>query len=124
MCIHSFKNICAWPVLLLIVSVTAKIKTELKEEGKFTPIKSEENVGGIKSKDVLNMNIVYHSVFYLSLALLVVNLKKSWMLLQGRKVRILSKMLSLGIPCELEYFTFDQFRFSCCRSLANDGVPV
>jgi len=57
----------------LIISVTAKIKTELKQEGKFTPIKSEENVGGIKSKDVLNMDIVYHSLFYLSLALLVVN---------------------------------------------------
>jgi hypothetical protein len=37
------------------MSVTAKIKTELKEEGKFTPIKAERNVGDIKSKDVLNM---------------------------------------------------------------------
>lgn len=73
MCIHSFKNVCAWPVLLLIISVTAKIKTELKEEGKFTPIKAEGNVGDIKSKDVLNMDVVYISLFYLSLALLVVN---------------------------------------------------
>jgi len=56
----------------LIISVTAKIKTELKEEGKFTPIKAEENVGGIKSKDVLDMDVVYCSMFYLSLALFVV----------------------------------------------------
>jgi len=62
--------------LLSIIFVTAKIKTELKEEGKFTPIKAEENVGDIKSKDVLNMDVVYHSLFYLSLALLVVNLRK------------------------------------------------
>lgn len=63
--------------MLLIISVTAKIKTELKEEGKFTPIKAEENVGGIKSKDVLDMDVVYCSMFYLSLALfVVVNLKK------------------------------------------------
>jgi hypothetical protein len=59
----------------LIIFVTAKIKTELKEEGKFSPIKAAENVGGIKSKDVLNMDVVY-PLFYLSLALLVVNLKK------------------------------------------------
>lgn len=92
MCFHNFKNICTWPVLL-VISVTAKIKTELKE-GKFTPIKAEENVGGIKSKDVLHMDVVYRSMFYLSLALLVVSLKKkSWMLLHRRKVRILSKML-------------------------------
>jgi hypothetical protein len=45
-------------------------------------------------------------------------------MLQGRKIRILSKILSLGIACDLEYFTFDQFRFLCCKSLANDNVPV
>jgi hypothetical protein len=74
---------------------------------------------------VLNMDVVYHSLFYLSLALLVVNLKKiSWMMLQGRTVRILNKILSLAIPCDFEYFTFDQFRFSCCISLANNSVPV
>lgn len=55
MCIYSFKNICKWPVLLLIIFVTAKIKTELKEEGKVTQIKAEENVGGIKSKAVLKI---------------------------------------------------------------------
>jgi len=49
--------------LLLIISVAAKIKTELKEEGKFTRIKAEENVGEIKSKDVLNMDVVYLSLF-------------------------------------------------------------
>jgi hypothetical protein len=59
----------------LIIFVTAKIKTELKEEGKSRPIKAAENVGGIKSKDVLNVDVVYLS-FYLSLALLVVTLKK------------------------------------------------
>jgi hypothetical protein len=84
------------------IVVTAKIKTELKEEGKFTPIKAEGNVGDIKSKDVLNMDVVYLSLFYLSLALHVVNLKKkSQMMLQGRKVRILSKTYSLGVPCDL-----------------------
>jgi hypothetical protein len=45
-------------VLLLIIFVTAKIKTALKEERKFTQIKEEENVGGIKSKVVLNMVVV------------------------------------------------------------------
>jgi hypothetical protein len=44
--------------VVLIIFVTAKIKTELKEEGKFTQIKEEENVGGIKSKVVLNMDVV------------------------------------------------------------------
>jgi hypothetical protein len=45
-------------------------------------------------------------------------------MLQGIKDRILSKMMSLAVPCDLEYFTFDQFRFSHHKSLANDGVPV
>lgn len=64
--------------MLSIIFVTAKIKTELKEEGKFTPIKVEENVGDIKSKDVLNTDVMYHSLFYLSLALFVVNLRKQF----------------------------------------------
>jgi len=70
--------------LLSIIFVTAKIKTELKEEGKFTPIKAEENVGDIKSKDVLNMDVVYHSLFYLSLAF-VVNLRKMLNDVTGKK---------------------------------------
>jgi len=69
--------------LLLLIFVTAKLKTELKEEGKFTPIKAEENVGDIKSKDALNMD-VYHSLFYLSLAF-VVNLRKMLNDVTGKK---------------------------------------
>jgi hypothetical protein len=56
----------------LIIFVTAKIKTEFKEEGKFTLIKAEENFGGIKSKTVVNV-AVYLSFSYLSLSSLMVN---------------------------------------------------
>jgi hypothetical protein len=53
-------------ILLLIIFVSANLKTELKEEVKPKLAEAEEKVGGIKSKVMLNINFVSLSLLLLA----------------------------------------------------------